>query len=237
VLACPWRCDAILSEHDPGFTTKHERQLHVGTIIALSNFLLNLTRGKTLRAGQRRPGASGPVAPSLRRRDRIQSDGLVRNFISVFAAPERFNGAMTATLPRRPGCNMYGPAASIQTAGSGAFGVFPARHLAFTSVRCTKVLSRLYCLCTSPNCRGCDAASIMTAFFVAQLRTTPRPRSTYSRCPENRNHLSVHSAFNDKLSCVRRCHLHLSEEFMSLFDLDNKVTAAAVAAAGTVFGT
>ena len=42
-------------------------------------------------------------------------------------------------------------------------------------------------------------------------------------------------AFNDKL--VVRAPLPRSEVFMSLFDLDDKVTAAAVAAAGTVIGT
>ena len=110
-----------------GFTTNTNDSCTSAPSIALSNFLLNLTAGKTCVRDSGSPGASGAgcavAAPLAIAYKATASSG---NFNLVFAAPgSGFNGAMTATATA-PAWLQYVWTGGVNTnpAGSGAFGVF-----------------------------------------------------------------------------------------------------------------
>jgi MSHA biogenesis protein MshQ len=110
-----------------GFTTNTNDSCTAAPSIALSNFLLNLTSGKTCVRDSGSPGASGAgcavAAPTLTAYKATASSG---NFNLVFAAPgSTFNGAMTvkATAPAWLQYSWTG-GANTNPGGIGAFGVF-----------------------------------------------------------------------------------------------------------------
>jgi MSHA biogenesis protein MshQ len=110
-----------------GFTTNTNDTCTLAPSIALSNFLVNLTAGKTCVRDSGSPGASGagcaaaaPVATAYK------SPASSGNFNLVFAAPgSGFNGSMTATATA-PAWLQYGwtGGANTNPAGIGTFGVF-----------------------------------------------------------------------------------------------------------------
>jgi MSHA biogenesis protein MshQ len=112
-----------------GFTINTGDSCTVAPSIALSNYQLNLTSGKTCVRDSGSPGASGAgcavAAPPASAYKATASSG---NFNLVFAAPgSGFNGAMTAT-GTAPAWLQYvwNSAAGVNTnpAGIAAFGVF-----------------------------------------------------------------------------------------------------------------
>jgi MSHA biogenesis protein MshQ len=110
-----------------GFTTNTNDSCTAAPSIALSNFLPNLTSGKTCVRDSGSPGASGAgcaaAAPLAIAYKATAASG---NFNLVFAAPgSTFNGAMTVK-GTAPAWLQYAWTGGVNTnpAGIGAFGVF-----------------------------------------------------------------------------------------------------------------
>jgi MSHA biogenesis protein MshQ len=112
-----------------GFTTNTNDSCTAAPLIALSNYRLNLTAGKTCVRDSGSPGASGAgcavAAPLAIAYKATASAG---NFNLDFAAPgSGFNGAMTATGTAPAWLQyMWNSAGGVNTnpVGIGAFGVF-----------------------------------------------------------------------------------------------------------------
>jgi MSHA biogenesis protein MshQ len=115
-----------------GFTTNTSDSCTAAPSIARSNYLLNLTSGKTCVRDSGSPGASqdgcAAAAPPLTAYKSTASSG---NFNLVFAAPgSNFYGAMTATATAPAWLQyMWNAAGGVNTnpAGIAAFGVFPGQ--------------------------------------------------------------------------------------------------------------
>jgi hypothetical protein len=74
-------------------------------------------------------------------------------------------------------------------------------------------------------------------FLAARSRSVPRPRSAHRSVRKTGTISQSRASFGARLAAHVAVAETPSEVFMNLFDLDDRVTAAAVAAAGTVIGT